>query len=100
MIRVAHVAPLEGYWLRVRFTDGVQRDIDVERYLRGPVFESVRRDRAVFEAVAVDPGLGVVVWPNGADTDTAVLYGSYEPAWAEEAKGWPRSVRERRPTAE
>jgi hypothetical protein len=98
MIRVAHVEPLEGYWLRVLFTDDVERDIDVERYLRGPIFEPVRRDGAMFEAVAVDPGLDVVVWPNGADIDTAVLYGSHEPAWADAGKASPRSVRERRPT--
>jgi hypothetical protein len=26
----------------------VERDIDVERYLRGPAFDPVRRDRAMF----------------------------------------------------
>lgn len=82
LVRVTSVRPLEGYKLRVRFTDGTERTIDVERYLRGPIFEPVRRDRAVFEAVAVDPELGVVHWPNGADIDSTVLHGSAEPAWA------------------
>jgi hypothetical protein len=95
MIRVVQVAPLDGYRLRVQFANGEQRDVDVERYLRGPVFEPVRKDRALFEAVTVDAELGVVVWPNGADIDSAVLYGAREPAWAEEA-GSPGMVRERR----
>lgn len=83
MIRVVQVEPLDGYRLRVRFASGETRDIDVERYLRGPVFESIRKDRALFEAVTVDDELGVVVWPNGADIDSAVLYGAREPAWAD-----------------
>lgn len=97
MMRVAHVEPLEGYHLRVRFASGEERDIDVERYLRGPVFEPIRNDRAVFEAVTVDEELGVVVWPNGADIDSAVLYGAREPAWAKDEAGSPGMVRERRP---
>ena len=82
MVRVKTVRPLAGYNLRVGFTDGTERTIDVERYLRGPVFESIRLNRSAFEAVSVDEDLGVVVWPNGADIDSTVLYGRYEPAWA------------------
>lgn len=87
MIRVRSVSPLDGYHLHVEFTDGTEREVDVESYLRGPVFEPVRWDRSVFESVAVDPDLGAVVWPNGADIDPDVLYGSFEPAWAEAGAG-------------
>jgi hypothetical protein len=83
MVRVKAVRPLEGFNLHVTFTDGTDRVVDVERFLRGPVFEPIRRDRAVFEAVTVDDELGVVTWPNGADIDPDVLYGLHEPAWAE-----------------
>jgi hypothetical protein len=84
MIRVASVAPMDGFHLRVGFTDGTARVIDVERFLRGPVFEQIRADGAMFERVSVDRALGVVVWPNGADIDPDVLYGLHEPAWAAE----------------
>jgi hypothetical protein len=96
MIRVARVEPLHGYRLRVGFANGEERDVDVERYLRGPVFDPIRKDRALFEAVTVDEELGVVVWPNGADIDSAVLYGAREPAWAEEDAGSPGMLREPR----
>jgi hypothetical protein len=89
MVRVKTVVPLDGFALRVGFTDGTQRVIDVERFLRGPVFDEIRRDRRLFEAVAVDRELGVVVWPNGADIDPDVLYGLHEPAWAEPRDGDP-----------
>jgi hypothetical protein len=82
MVRVRTVRPLKRYELYVGFTDGTERTVDVERFLRGPVFEPIRRDRRLFEAVSVDEELGVVVWPNGADIDPGVLYGLHEPAWA------------------
>jgi hypothetical protein len=82
MITVTGVSPRSGYSLLVTFSNGTQRLIDVERYLRGPIFEPICRDRSLFEAVSVDEDLGVVVWPNGADIDSDVLYGTHEPAWA------------------
>jgi hypothetical protein len=84
VIGVRSVAALEGYRLRVEFTDGTERVIDVERFLRGPIFEPVKRDRKLFESVAVDPELQTIVWPNGADIDPDVLYGRFEPAWADD----------------
>lgn len=83
MVRVQAVRPLDGFNLHVEFTDGTERVIDVDRYLRGPVFEPIREDRALFEAVSVDEELGVVVWPNGADIDPDVLYGLHDPAWVD-----------------
>jgi hypothetical protein len=38
------------------------------------VFDPLR-DPAWFAQVRVDPELGTVVWPNGADLDADVLYG-------------------------
>lgn len=83
MVRVKTVRPLEGFVLEVEFTDRTKRVIDVGRYLRGPIFEPIRQDRAMFEAVSVDEELGVLVWPNGADIDPDVLYGLHEPAWVD-----------------
>ena len=84
MIRIRSASALTGYRLRLGFTDGTERVVDVERYLRGPVFQPIRAERAMFEAVSVDPDLGTVVWPNGADIDPDVLYGKHPPAWAED----------------
>lgn len=84
MVRVDRVTPVEGYRLRVGFTDGTERVIDVEPYLRGPIFDRVRTDPVFFEAVEVDRELGTLVWPNGADIDPDVLYGVARPAWMEQ----------------
>ncbi len=84
MVRVDRVTPGEGYRLRVGFSDGTEKVIDVEPFLRGPIFERVRKDRGFFEAVEVDRELGTIVWPNGADIDPDVLYGIARPAWMEQ----------------
>lgn len=87
MVRVQHVTPLEGFRLRVGFTDGTERVIDIEPFLRGPIFERVRNERAFFEAVELDPELGTIVWPNGADIDPDVLYVLAQPEWMEQETG-------------
>jgi hypothetical protein len=83
-VRVQSVEALEPFLVRLQFTDGTTREIDLAIYLRGPVFEPIRSDRAVFRSVRVDPELGTIVWPNGADIDPDVLYRGLKPAWMEE----------------
>ena len=68
MVKVISVEPREGYELRLTFSDGSVGDIDLAEQLWGEVFEPLR-DPAVFRRVQVDPELGTVVWPNGADLD-------------------------------
>jgi len=82
MVRVRSVEPEEDHNLRLTFTDGTERVLDMTPYLQGPIFEPVRSNRAFFEAVRVDPELGTIVWPNGADVCPDVLYEGLEPvAW-------------------
>ena len=65
---------LSNYRLHLRFEDGLEGTVDLVPVLsfRG-VFEPLR-DPAYFARVRVDPELGSVVWPNGADLDPGVLY--------------------------
>jgi hypothetical protein len=66
--------PLGDYQLFLVFEDGVESVVDLagEISFRG-VFEPLR-DPAYFAQVRVDPDLGTVAWPNGADLDPDVLY--------------------------
>jgi hypothetical protein len=66
---------LADYRLHLRFEDGVEGVVDLAAHLsfRG-VFEPLR-DPDYFAQVCVDPELGTVSWPNGADLDPDVLYG-------------------------
>ncbi len=79
-VRICWVEPLEGFIIRLGFDDGTTRDVDLESELWGPVFEPLRRDPELFRQVSVDNELGTIVWPNGADMDPDVLYGTHPPA--------------------
>jgi hypothetical protein len=72
-IRVQAVEPHEIPLVRVTFTNGEERDIDLTPYIaHGPIFEPVRDNPAFFRAVGVEGG--TIAWPNGADIDPEVLY--------------------------
>jgi len=79
-IRVTEVESLGGFLLRLRFNDGAERILDFASELWGPVFEPLRLDPHLFRQVRVDPELGTIVWPNGADMDPDVLRGRRDPA--------------------
>ena len=68
--------------MRVVLADGEIRDVDIEPLLGGPVFEALR-EASMFERVTVDEYGETIVWPNGADLDPDVIYGTAEPA------NWP-----------
>jgi hypothetical protein len=67
----------------VEFTDGTIKEIDLDPYLRGPVFEDLRKDRAFFLDCQIDDRMKTIVWRNGADIDPDVLYHGLAPAWQE-----------------
>jgi hypothetical protein len=92
MIRIRSVKPLEDFRVRLEFTDGSEKTVDLEPYLCGPIFEPLRRDPALFRSVRVDPELGTIVWNNGADIDPEVLHDDLPPAWMEEDRN--RAIRE------
>ena len=81
MIRVGALEPLDRFEVRLEFTDGNQKVVDLEPYLRGPIFEPLRNDPSLFRSVKVDPELGTIVWDNGADIDPDVLVHGLTPAW-------------------
>ena len=81
LVRIRSVAPLDGFTVRLEFTDGTEKQVDLEPFLRGPVFERIRADPAVFRSVSVDQRLGTIVWESGADMDPDVLYHGLKPAW-------------------
>jgi len=84
LVRIQSVKPLRDFVVSIKFTDGTNREIDLEPFLRGKVFESLRKDREAFRAMKVDERMGTIFWENGADIDPDVLYHGLKPAWAKE----------------
>ncbi|KAF0106874.1 MAG: hypothetical protein FD146_2232 [Anaerolineaceae bacterium] len=80
-VRVREVKPLTGFLVRVTFDNNTQRDIDLEPYLHGGVFEPIRKNPSAFRAMIIAGG--TIAWKNGADIDPDVLYYNLTPAWVE-----------------
>ena len=83
-VRIATAKPLEGFKVRLEFTDGTTKEVDLQPYLHGLIFEPIRNDLQMFRSVKVDARMGTIVWDNGADIDPDVLYKGLTPAWMEE----------------
>lgn len=64
-VRVRTVRPLRNFTVLIIFENGVQREINLEPYLRGPIFEQIRNDPSMFSFMKVVGG--TIAWDNGAD---------------------------------
>jgi hypothetical protein len=89
MIEVTAVRLLTGFEVELTFSDGTVRVVDLGPRLWGPMFEPLKNDPALFRQVRVDPELGTIVWPNGADLDPDVLHAGGTPEWAKKFEQKP-----------
>jgi hypothetical protein len=86
VLRIKTVDVLEGFTVRLGLSDGTEKTVDLDAYLRDPIFEPLRGDPALFCQVSVDEELGTIVWPNGADIDPDVLILARTPeSWLQRA---------------
>ncbi len=84
LVRVRNVEPLRGYVGLVTFENDTQREIDLEPFMHGPIFEPIRGNPAMFRAMKIEGG--TIAWENGADIDPDVLYYDLKPAWMEDTE--------------
>ena len=71
---VVSVTQTGPYRLLIRFDDGAEGEIDIQKTTTFEgVFEPLK-DPVFFSQVRVDPEAGTIVWPNGADLDPLVLH--------------------------
>ena len=71
---IVEVEPTQDYRLQLRFDDGTRGEVDVAEMIQFDGIFAPLKDHAEFRKVRVDPELGTVCWPNGADLDPDVLY--------------------------
>ena len=83
------VAVIGPHKLRLRFEDGVIREVDLSEITEGQIFGPLR-DPVFFAQVRLNPELETIEWPNGADFDPETLYywDRYLPAWKKWAAEW------------
>lgn len=73
LIDVIDVEVIGDHRLRLTFEDGLVGEIDFTGRHWRRVFAPLA-DPAFFAQVRVDPALGTVAWPNGADMAPETLY--------------------------
>ena len=64
---------LGDYRIWLRFEDGVEGDVDLEKELWGEVFLPLK-DQSRFSEFVLNKELETIVWPNGADFAPEFLY--------------------------
>lgn len=85
LIEVRDARALQGFMAHVIFTDETERDIDLEPYLHGPIFEPIRTNPKIFRAMRVEGG--TIAWANEADIAPETLYyGEQDPPWIKAPK--------------
>lgn len=71
---IVEVRALGGYRVHLRFEDGAQGELDLGTMIRFKGVFAGLADECEFAKVRVDPELGTITWPSGADLDPDVLY--------------------------
>jgi hypothetical protein len=64
--RIVEARYIAGFKVWIRFSDGVEGDVDLSHELTGPIFEPLRNAEE-FRRFSLHPELHTLVWPNGAD---------------------------------
>lgn len=72
-LHVRDVRYLDNYQLRLVFTDGVVKDVDLQGELQGEIFAPLQEEQ-YFRQVRLNLETGTIEWPNGADFAPEFLY--------------------------
>lgn len=79
LARVVEAVPLGELKLRLTFSDGLVRELDLDPVLQGGLLDELRQPET-FVRLGVDAATGTIGWPNGVDLDPDVLHGDHLPA--------------------
>jgi hypothetical protein len=77
MVGVIEARYVKDYVVWLRFSDGLEGEVDLRDELYGEVFEPLK-DPAVFRSFAVQPEWRTIAWPNGADLAPEFLHEAVE----------------------
>ncbi len=84
ILRIREARVCGPHSLRLTFSDGMTKQVDVSPLLEGAIFAPLR-DPAHFAQVTLDPVCGTIVWPNGADIAPEALHESEAETMSESA---------------
>jgi len=73
MPRLVAARYVRDFIIWLRFSDGVEGEVDLAGDIDGPVFEPLH-DATFFRSFVLHPELHTITWPNGADLAPEFLY--------------------------
>jgi len=73
MPKVQKAEYVNDYTIHLRFTDGVEGEVDLKDELYGEIFEPLK-NVALFRRFEIHPEFHTLCWPNGADFAPEFLY--------------------------
>ncbi len=73
MHRIVAVQPLDAYRVRIRFSDGMEGEVDLGDLVGKGVF-ALWNDPEQFVNVFIDPESHTLAWPGGIDLCPDTLY--------------------------
>ena len=71
LIRPTSVKVLDGHRVLLAFDDGSEGEVDLAPLLRGPVYQALLDDRALFEGTFVDRELRTLAWARRPEYERA-----------------------------
>jgi hypothetical protein len=71
---IVHVEYVDNYRLYLCFEDGIEGTVDLFEHIHFSRVLAPLADQNYFAQVRVNPEIGTICWPNGADIDPDVLY--------------------------
>ena len=80
LLDLVEARPLEDHRVYLRFEDGLEGELDLGKRLSFRGVFAPLRDPKCFRELHVNPALGTICWPNGADLAPERLY-----TWLKEA---------------
>ena|SRR5713101_367933 len=92
--QVVSAKHVHGFVIATRFDDGTEKQIDISRWFKGPVFKPLRNSK-FFKKFFIEAG--TLAWPNGVDIAPEALYEAAETRQITKKKK-ARAARPRRPS--
>lgn len=77
MVKVTDAKYVKDYIVWLRFSDGIEGEVDLKDELFGEVFEPLK-DKEFFKQLALHPDWLTIAWPNGADFAPEFLYSAIQ----------------------
>jgi hypothetical protein len=71
--RITDARYIDNYTVWLKFSDGLEGDVDLRGELWGPMFEPLK-DMNTFRKFSVHPELHTITWENGADFSPEYLH--------------------------